>query len=75
MNNKEKWVCPICGSNAYQRYGGVSLPAIRIDESAKPPKYKNISYKMGTHFMCKGCSVFFSNPRIFNDEHIKKRSN
>ena len=61
-----KWICPICGSNAYQRFGGVTLPAIKVDESQSPPKHEKTSYKMGQHFMCKGCSVFFSNPKLFN---------
>jgi len=26
------WKCPICGCNAYQRYGGVTLPALKITE-------------------------------------------
>lgn len=29
---------------------------------------------MGRHFMCKGCSVFFSNPNLFNLITIKEKS-
>lgn len=68
-----KWICPICGNNAYQRFGGITLPAIKVDESQSPPKHEKTSYKMGQHFMCKGCSVFFSNPKLFNKVAVDER--
>jgi hypothetical protein len=59
------WKCPICGCNAYQRYGGVTLPALKITEEEGKELKKQTSFRFGTHFMCKGCSVFFSNPTLF----------
>ena len=60
MNDKEVWTCPICGSRAYQKWGG-KMERVSVGNS-ESPEYR----KMGTHYMCKGCSVFFNNPRIFN---------
>ena len=68
-----KWMCPICGNRAYQKYGGITMPAVKVDDSVSPPKYEKINYKMGTHFMCKGCSVFFSNPKQFNKVAIDEK--
>lgn len=67
------WECPICGSNAYQRYGGVKVPAIRVDESTVPPTQTQTSMVTGKHFMCKGCSVHFGNPNLFNAENVAQR--
>lgn len=49
------------------------MPAVKIDDSVDPPHYEKTSYKMGTHFMCKGCSVFFSNPKLFNKVAVDER--
>ncbi len=63
----DTWICPICGCNAYQRYGGTTLPAVKIsyDEELSEEIKTQTSFRFGTHFMCKGCSVFFSNPKLF----------
>ena len=61
-----KWSCPICGGRAYQRYGGVYVPAIRFDSSGN--QVEETVRKINQHFMCKGCSVHFSNPKLFNGE-------
>lgn len=68
------WICPICGCNAYQRYGGVNLPAVKIyvDEITGEEKRQSTSLRLGTHFMCKGCSVFFGNPNLFNRETMNE---
>jgi len=67
-----KWQCPVCGDKRYQKYGGVTVPAISID-SFNSTGTPNTSVHMGQHFMCKGCSVFFSNPRLFNLEAIEQK--
>ncbi len=61
------WQCPICKCKAYQKHGTIPLPAIRT-RSGKGGKTieEDTTVKWGTHFMCKGCSVFFSNPNAFN---------
>jgi len=76
MDNKVTWQCPICGCTAYQRYGGVIYPAqrISIDENGVEQK-EQTTLRMGTHFMCKGCSIFFSNPKQFNLDNIQRRMN
>lgn len=73
MDSKKKWTCPVCRGNAYQRFGGITLPAHKIELDATTNKEKRnlILFKTGTHFMCKGCSVFFSNPNLFNKENMK----
>lgn len=69
MQEKNTWVCPVCGNRAYQRYGGVYVPAVEYYNGGKSKR--EILKKVGQHFMCKGCSVHFSNPKIFNAEKIK----
>lgn len=73
--DKIKWQCPICDCEAYQKFGGVPLPAIKIREIDKfgPVKMGKTTIRFGTHFMCRGCSVFFSNPKLFNSESIKEK--
>jgi hypothetical protein len=63
----------MCGSRAYQRYGGVKVPATRIDESTVPPTQSQTSMVTGKHFMCKGCSVHFGNPNLFNAVNVAQR--
>ena len=60
--DKPKWQCPICGDKRYQKYGGLDIPVIKITKGKSVPTTAHL----GQHFMCKGCSVFFSNPRLFN---------
>lgn len=63
-----KWRCPICKGRAYQKYGGYTAPAKRYSQNDDGEEIVvETTVHMGTHFMCKGCSVFFSNPRLFND--------
>ena len=70
---KNKWTCPVCGSNAYERHGGYPEPAFRIVTLEDGTEIKKpIMFTTGRHFMCKGCTVFFSNPRKFNKEQINE---
>ncbi len=62
-NKKETWECPICGDQRYQKYGGTPVTGKNQDGIVTTVHY-------GRHFMCKGCSVFFSNPRLFNAEAV-----
>lgn len=80
--DKIKWQCPICNGNAYQRFGGVPLPAVKISKvGGKSGHFKEelrepTTLRFGTHFMCRNCSVFFSNPKSFNAQAIQdKRAN
>lgn len=69
-----RWNCPICHCSAYQRYGGHVEQAMSIDcGDSGAPSRKPVSIRMGTHFMCKGCSVFFSNPNLFCRENVNKK--
>lgn len=65
------WECPICGNHAYQKYGGHTEKGIRMSNGV----VSEVSIVMGRHFCCKGCSIFFSNPRIFNKTHIESQNN
>ena len=67
--DKECWVCPLCSCRAYQKYGGHLELVENLDTGEK--KYR----KMGEHFMCKGCTVHFSNPRSFNDSNVRELRN
>jgi len=72
---KVKWQCPICRSRAYQRYGGVTVPAVRFYKGAgNEERRQPTTMRMGQHFMCKGCTVFFSNPKLFNLVEVEKRN-
>jgi len=70
MVNKT-WCCPVCGCSAFQRFGGHYEKGIKYGESGVSPE--EISIKIGQHFMCKGCSVFFNNPNAFNKDKIDGR--
>ena len=62
-----KWECRLCGSNAYERHGGHPEPAYKVIKNEDGTEVrKPITYTAGRHFMCRGCSVFFANPRKFN---------
>lgn len=62
-----EWECPVCGSRAYQRYGSITIPAVKFLKNKDDKEIRvDTQMKTGQHFMCKGCSVFFGNPRIFN---------
>lgn len=75
MANQKTWECPICGGNAYQKYGGFTAPARRIKmNEGGQEEIVLTTVHMGTHFMCKGCSVFFSNPYLFNKLNIGRPS-
>ena len=65
MNDENKWVCPICMSRAYQNWGAKMERVTKLDGETS---YR----KMGGNFMCKGCSVFFNNPRIFNKRAVEE---
>lgn len=77
--DKVKWQCPICDCTAYQRFGGVPLPAIKISKvggnsgKSKEETREPTTLRLGTHFMCRGCSVFFSNPRLFHADPIREK--
>ena len=67
MAENETWECPMCGSNAYQRYGGIRVPATQYSKNGEPTQ---IHKMINQHFMCKGCSIFFGNPKLFNAKKI-----
>ncbi|RLC28899.1 hypothetical protein DRH13_06470 [Candidatus Woesebacteria bacterium] len=67
MQDKKKWNCPVCGSGAYEKHGGYNEPAYRVQTNEQGIEVRTpIIFKRDQHFRCKGCSVFFSNPRKFN---------
>ena len=79
-----KWQCPICLCKAYQREGGVKLPVDKyetksIDEvpiGCNLIVKKRSTYTFNKHFRCRGCSVYFDNPKLFNLAHVQQlRSN
>ena len=71
---KQKWNCPVCNNKAYQRYGGVSVPASKIEEVGQDKtEITRVHVKIGKHFICRGCSVHFSNPTLFNANTIKEK--
>lgn len=53
-----KWQCPVCEDI---RYSKEYIPVPGIDQDDKPT-----IYQAGHHYECKGCSVKFGNPRLFN---------
>ena len=62
-----KWLCPVCGCPAYQRFGGNLVNAIKVTEQEDGSEVREpTTVRMGRHFMCKGCSVHFSNPKLFS---------
>ena len=67
---KKTWECPVCHSNAYQRYGAVPLPAKKIDGRGNETE---TTVKFGGYFQCKGCSLHFSNPNLFNAANVAER--
>lgn len=67
MQDKKKWNCRVCGSGAYEKHGGHNEPAYRVQTDEDGTETRTpIIFRRGQHFRCKGCSVFFSNPRRFN---------
>jgi len=58
------WQCPVCGDIRYDR-DYIPVPGYSDGDSSKLKIYQASSY-----FYCKGCTVHFSNPRLFNK--IKK---
>lgn len=73
--DKVTWECPICGCNAYQRYGGTVHAARKITKDGENGEERSVptSLRLGTHFMCRGCSVFFSNPKLFRADPIREK--
>ena len=69
--SKDKWQCPVCLSRAYQRVRDKAEPAKAVSGSGPSERSEKITYRMTKHFFCKGCSVMFNNPNLFNLEAVQ----
>lgn len=56
----QKWKCLVCGHDSYQRYKIVA-EGKKINEDSEEKTIFKLS-----QFYCKGCSVVFQNPYLFN---------
>ncbi len=51
-----KWQCPICGDIRY-----VTIESEKVATGGRQSK----------HYMCRGCSIMFKKPHLFNVSNIK----
>ncbi len=64
-----KWQCPVCGDIRYQKIAGIPVQGVYTDpEHEKFGQNKTIL--MGGYFSCRGCSVHFNSPTLFNKMRI-----
>ena len=55
------WQCPVCGDI---RYETVKTEAVRVVGNSGQLNYKGVEHA------CRGCSVLFRNPYLFNKKKV-----